>query len=245
MARTMRKILTPVLVVVLALPAIAAQVWEKKSPEQWSKKEVEKILTDSPWAKRTVVPYSPLESGEGLESSTKIVSIGNPRAGDPSRDIDPDPATKAVFQPDRVFFVRWASAKILRQAREREAALASHPAATSHRYKPAADEIFIEVSGTPLDPLPPASEVRLKENSHLLVGRDKWKVEPLRVHVRWPVGGGVPEAFEFYFSRRTQTGRELVREDETVVEFSGQVGPRVFGIKFDPSRMRTREGLDF
>jgi hypothetical protein len=32
-------------------PAFDAQVWTQKKPEQWSKKDCEKVLGDSPWAK--------------------------------------------------------------------------------------------------------------------------------------------------------------------------------------------------
>lgn len=244
----MKRILLAALFFVLILPATAEQPWEKKSPEQWNKKEVEKILTDSPWSKRTQVPYYPLESGEGLETSTTIVNVGNPRANDPSRDPMPDPSTRAVWQSDRIFFVRWASAKILQSAREREAALSTNSlgATPPRRSKPSADEIVIEVAGTALDPLPPADEDRLAQNGYLLVGKEKWKVEAVRAQVFYGVRGSrYPIAYEYYFSRQTQLGRELVPENETDVEFVGQVGPRVFKAKFNPSKMKTRDGLDY
>ena len=53
------KVCFAALVLILVIAGIAsAQAWEKKPYQQWSKAEVEKLLSDSPWARQHIQHYS-------------------------------------------------------------------------------------------------------------------------------------------------------------------------------------------
>lgn len=52
----------------MTIPLRAADFWEKKEPSEWSQEEVQKMLSDCPWAKRSLVtpstPYGSVPSEE-------------------------------------------------------------------------------------------------------------------------------------------------------------------------------------
>ncbi len=57
--------LAPILMV-CAIPLIADDFWNKKQPDQWSAEEVQRLLSDSPWAAHAKVSY---EAGGGRQGS--------------------------------------------------------------------------------------------------------------------------------------------------------------------------------
>jgi hypothetical protein len=84
----------------------AAEFWDVKPFAQWSDKDVQRMLTDSPWSHRVsvVMPRSPRESGD-------INAGGRGGGGDDSgRGGFPIPA------PQLRLDVQWRSAQTMRQA---------------------------------------------------------------------------------------------------------------------------------
>lgn len=84
----------------------AAEFWDAKPFAQWSDKEIQRILTDSPWSHQVsvVMPRSPRESGD-------INPAGRGGGGDDSgRGGFPTPL------PQLKLDVQWRSAQTMRQA---------------------------------------------------------------------------------------------------------------------------------
>jgi len=92
------------------LPAVASDFWEEKDFTTWSDKEVEKMLTDSPWAKqvRTIIGGS-LTEGDG--PSIVPPSQVNPECG--GGQFDRIRRTKVT--------IAWSTALPIRQATVRKA----------------------------------------------------------------------------------------------------------------------------
>jgi hypothetical protein len=86
---------------ILSLPPGASAQWEKKPYTEWSEKEVQKMLNDSPWA-RTQVYTSPV-------TLFRQPTSGSQGVGGPTTSRPPD-ATHINFR------IRFLSAKPIRQA---------------------------------------------------------------------------------------------------------------------------------
>jgi hypothetical protein len=59
------------------LYAGASEFWDKKPPAEWTKDEIDRLLTKSPWAKEVTAQYAP---GQGPDSNYPNGS-GNPNGG--------------------------------------------------------------------------------------------------------------------------------------------------------------------
>ena len=104
---------------VAAVAVVAADFWEETAFTAWSDKEVEKMLTDSPWAKQQRIVLGPLSETPTQRQPLPRpgASLGGPRA-----------ATVVLAggaQFNRIRRVRvtvtWASALPIKQARLRQA----------------------------------------------------------------------------------------------------------------------------
>jgi hypothetical protein len=121
--------------VLLPLALLAADVWEAKPFTEWSDKDLQKVTSNSPWAKqaRAVLNAAPAGApgrarGRGNTGDSEIGEaprgIGNQGGGvsDASRmgsapiDIDPGPQALAAGLP---IVIRWQTALPLRQAQMR------------------------------------------------------------------------------------------------------------------------------
>ena len=102
----------------------AANFWESKSYTEWSPKEVEKLMTNSPWSQKVSVsmgggggggstPTSPMHSAAG-EYFRKRIELGDsgPRVNRGSGDFGGVPARA----PTMSLFVRWFSSIPVKQA---------------------------------------------------------------------------------------------------------------------------------
>ena len=109
---------------VVAAVSVTAQKKDEKSWTKWSKKEAEKILSDSPWAKvqtdtdTSEMMYSPTHT-PGTGSRTQSASVNIDRA-----------SVGATNQPVNVkFHVRFFSARPIRQALARMMEISQKPPA--------------------------------------------------------------------------------------------------------------------
>ncbi len=87
----------------------ATSFWEAKSYTEWSEKEVEEMLSDSPWARRlsVVVPIPPRASEDNLAGRGGGADDGGGRGGRGGFPV-PSPQLKLV--------ITWRSAQPVRQA---------------------------------------------------------------------------------------------------------------------------------
>ena len=94
----LKKAAFSLLVLLAAVTALHAQFWQKKPPQEWSKSECQKMLSDSPWSKSRVV------SDILLARTTEF--SGPLGVQTPGRDV----------QPEVRYEVRFLSALPVRQA---------------------------------------------------------------------------------------------------------------------------------
>lgn len=157
----------------LALPLRAADPWTK-APDTWTEKDVQRILTDSPWAKQVSITMSsgmPMGGGGGRRGGRgggTSMSGGIPDAS-VGGGSDPGMGSRAgmgegmggTMAPSITFYIRWQSAKPIKLAtvRARMGAEADTSPQAREFVEREEPDYVIAVIGPPMGP-PPQGEPR-------------------------------------------------------------------------------------
>lgn len=216
----MRFLLAIVIVMgaLLPVPAAAQDFWLSKPASEWTEEEAEKLISESPWARRIRV--------EAIWAGGQVI------AGTWATDV------KRRFAH---FTVRWYSAGTLQQGLAREAALAGRPApapsASGEWYE-------IHISGVDMEPFVKETEESLKKKAKLRIrglGRD---LAPDSVILQRDLTGVTVSWVLYRFARRNEQGEELIGAAETRVDFQCKAGPLDLTARFDPRKMQGANGRD-
>jgi hypothetical protein len=230
--------------------------WNDKDPAAWNQKDVQKILTDSPWSKQ--LQFGIAADGSlsqnlpsiGVSGSSEI--SGTSPGGATGR-IDSPPritgsngptGSPSDFKPVSKFTVSWHSSHIIREAilRERELSNESQDQASKDlavNY----DTYQISISGTDLRAFVKEGAANLKTRSHLVTKSAKQTIPPSNIIVQGTENGTII-AIIFEFPRKTSTGEPTIAPTEKSVEFDARVGALPLKVTFDVSKMFTKVGRD-
>jgi hypothetical protein len=235
--------LTIAFLALAAVCAAASDPWKSKPYDKWTKKEVEKILNNSPWAQVVRVPYHPSLGGERVEQQQKI-QIGK-TVWDPANDSEPN-AVKDTFEPDSTFVVRWNSALTIRRALFRDALLRGVPKnEAARRYlEQRADEFELVLVPVGQTFLPPTEPSTLLRNTYLELQPSGEKLIPIRAQARREVDASRREGYAFQFRRLLADGTPAIPQGVVRIDFFTQVGPRMFRARFQLDKMFAPEDLD-
>jgi hypothetical protein len=214
----------------------AADPWKSKPFTEWSDKEVNKILTNSPWAREVTLDSGVPAAGlaDGADPGAVAANRRDPTAGPggtvpsggglPSVGSRGAPETTGELNRDahHVVTVRWQSALPLKQA------LARRKYGAEAGISPVAKKIFddnsvylIAVSGLPATNTPPPKSAILAQTSLSSKGKD---LRPSDVVLPPP---GTAGDTLFVFQKTTP----FTPEDKDV-EFSTKLGPLDIKCKF-------------
>jgi len=209
----------------------ASDPWKEKKYTEWSDKDIEKVMKDSPWA-RTVpiaLPGGPQTGGDtgrrrrgggggggGGMGGTGI--SGDPEAG-PGGGGSRGPADDLAGAPRRELrvLVRWQTALPVRQALARQQLKAEKitPEQAEQFLSRPADRYVVMLAGVPAGALAGATPENVKAATFLQTGNGKRiPVEDLRMSQ-----GPTPELF-FIFPRATPP----LDLDSKSVEFATKLG---------------------
>jgi hypothetical protein len=230
------------ILLLVALCAVASEPWKTRHYENWTRKEVDRILEDSPWARLITVPYSPYIAGDSPEVHQQV-QIGRVPY-DPVKDSKPG-AAKSTFQPEGKFVLRWNSAATIRRALYRDAVLRGRSAGEARRrFLARAGEgyelVLLPVGQTRL---PPTDSLSLTRTTYLLLKPSGTKLIPNRVSPRSAVDSRGAEGYIFWFARVNVDGKVSIPDDTSQIEFFTQVGVRKFAASFKPKEMTAADNL--
>ena len=240
------------LFVVVNLATVAARAndpWKDKDPQDWDEKDVQKILTDSPWSK-------PFQFGMAADSSigsstTSVGSSAHPETSpqDPLRGGNPTAAgsgNSAVgMGPITKFTVSWHSSRTIREALLREKELSgSLPDQARKDLAAKYDAYQISISGPNLRMFGKEGAENLKAHSYLMPKTSKEKISPTKVIVQTNQSGNAV-AILFDFAQKTAAGEPTIAAAEKSVEFAAKAGNLPLKVTFDISKMSTKQGADF
>lgn len=249
---TWKKLLVALCGIVLFAAAIFAanDPWKSKPYQQWTEKDIERILTASPWV-RTVAVRS-RNSSPDLEGSAGMGMPPDNGQMNPSSRMNPDesPAPEGPQQPvaaasSQNFFVFWQSSKTMRAAVAQRAVLQSKTTeADAEKYVNAPQPDYqIVVQGRDMNVFRTYDEKFAQENSFLRLKKSKEKVSPSRVEFQKSPDGALT-AVILYFPKKLPSGSPLILPDEKSIEFTCRLGGFLLDTSFDPQKMKNQAGPD-
>jgi len=237
------------LLTILAISLWAADFWQSKPYTEWSDKEVQKLLSNSPWSKEVVVSLGGGSGGGSGKGSRKGgggggggdagfdgPAMGSGGGGAGGRGVqEVGGGAPSGGTPTMNLVVSWRTALPLRQAIAKQ----KHPddAATSREAKKLIEEpqkwYIIVVSGLPARMGrggPELKEMLMKNTSLSIKGKEPIVPEDLQ-------SGGTSAIFLF---PKTVT----IDMDDKEVEFSTKLGQNVVKAKFKLKDMTFNGKLD-
>ena len=237
----MKKILP--LLLTLALCLWAADAWQSKPFTDWSDKDVQKLLSSSPWSKEVSIPLG--GGGGGGGSSKGGGKRGGGGGGDMGGGSDAGGnagGSRSGIQevaggglgsaPSLMLVVRWQSALPMRQAIAKQKFGAE--AGTSPESKKLLDGdqkyYAVLVSGLPKQMLRASDDMKsnlLKATTLSVKGKDPVAAADLQT------AGNEQKAVVMFFFPRTSP----IDADDKEVEFSSKFGPIIVKQKFKLKEM--------
>lgn len=253
-------------VLAIAALALAANDPWKKPYQQWDQKDVQKVLSDSPWA-RTVQVDANWQKG-GSESSSGLPqgsSAGGPPSGSSGGGGRPGMGgggggsapsggggmggggdTGMSSTPQAQFTVRWASSRSIREALVRNAVLSGKIKQddADKQLAQAPDSYQVLLSGQQMTPFQNAEEASIKERSTLTTKKGKQKIEASKVEFERSPDGKTIYSILISFPKKTATGESTIGADEKGAEFVSSVPGVNIKTSFDFSKMYDSQGRD-
>jgi len=227
----------------LAAFAVSAAVWAQgpwrsKPPEQWSRKEAKKILSDSPWAQQAVIPYHPLTEYGGRAPNVTDPQV---RIGGIPVDTRDDP-TGVNARPSWTVTILWSSSRTVRRAVARESSRAYR--ADPQQSEPRQRYEITVLTQTTTWPLPDWRESELRASTYLKFGKDGEEIRPERVKITYFPDTHRVESYWFAFARTDANGQPYADREAREIQFYCQLGPVGMQAKFQPAKMVAHDGPD-
>lgn len=250
-------------VLALAFVAVAGgDPWKSKPYQQWDKKDIRRVLGDSPWARivRVSAPWrsrkpeaaSPSQPSSqppptaASGGSMSRGSYGSSTGSAPHAGNEGDEAGEESGPAQAAFLVRWSSSRVVREAVFRDAILAGKmKQADADRFLAQPSVTYdVFVSGHDMAPFAGVDEKELKSHAFLLTRRSKKTIPAVAVQILRSPDGASVIALLFSFPRKEQDGEPEIAPDEKGVEFQLMQGDLSLRFAFEPQKMIDSQGVD-
>lgn len=245
------------LIFVAGAIAAANDPWKSKNYMDWTEKDVEKVLTDSPWVRSANSSYNGVPGS--VDGSAQSDSPPNPapggspdnggglNTGRPSAQNPPEGGSQSgQTQSTPRFLIFWESSRTIREALARRQVLQgkmSQGEAEKYLAQPQ-DDYQLVVQSDKMSIFQNYDERFTQENSTLKLKKSKDKLAPTRVEFQKSNDGAL-EAIVFSFSKKLPSGAPLILADEKSIEFTCKLGGVSLDASFDPQKMADQTGPDF
>lgn len=223
--------------------------WNGKPYQSWDAKDVQQIMTDSPWVSKTTIRRSWVPSKEnnvaqpvqqeisgGVRATPNVMgSVQGNSGGTDSEGHDPTQQVNA--------YVYWYSSRLIRAAAARQSFLhgaMDQAAAEKFTNAPQADyQIVVRMDD--MTPFISKDETFYQQNAFLQTKRGKLKLAPSKVVFEHM--GTVTEDVIFFFPK-TVDGSPTITSDETDVTFACKIADQTLHVDFKPKKMADQFGPD-
>ncbi len=232
-----------VLLLALAVVAWASQPWKSKPYQQWNKKDVSRVMNDSPWEKTDRVTAA--WKTKVLTSSEEVTGSVSEYGGSNASMNGPAGLGMRPRQGSAKFQARWISAKTMREAMLRQGELEGKMTPTMAQSElaqtPADYQIFI--SGKDMTPFAKLEDADVAKISYLQINRPKGELSPVNVKFdRSPNGTrviGIVLSFP-----KTLNGKPTIAANANHAELVCKLKGTILRFRFDPSKMIGKHGRD-
>ncbi len=219
--------------------------WKGKPSQTWDAKDIQQIMTHSPWVattsvrrswarsqKNTVVvqPVQPQISG-GVRAAPSVMGTVASNTG----------GTQSIAQLN--VYLYWYSSRVIRAASAREAVLQGRmdQLAVEKSAEAPQAEYQIVLRMDDMAPFIEKGEKFYRQNAFLQMQRSKLKLPPSRVQFE---GMGTTSEDVVFFFPKTADGAPTIGSDETDVVFSCKIADQTLRAGFKPKKMVDQFGPD-
>lgn len=214
--------------------------WKARTYQQWDEKDLQAILSDSPWVRVTQiqrswlpvaekdVPPAPQIAGGVRQMPAAGTSENTARAGEESlRQLNVQ-----VF---------WQSSRVMRAATAREAVLHGQQLDVDKYVAEPQSEYQIILRMADMTPFSRQDEKSFQDNSFLQTKKSKDKILPTHVVYERNEKGSVQDAI-FFFPKTNSSGSPTISSDEKEVQFSCKIADQTVRVGFRPQEMVDQSG---
>ena len=218
--------------------------WKSKPFQQWNEKELQTILTDSPWVRVTTIQRTWLPVSEKEVAPDPQINGGvrqMPPAGGQAGGSAPIRAGEGSWRELNVF-IFWQSSRVMRAATAREAVLHGEKVDAEKYASEPQSEYQIILRMEDMTPFVQHNEEFFKSSASLQMKKGKSKISPSHVLYERNQKGGIQDAI-FFFAKTTPSG-PAISGDETDVQFSCKIADSTVRADFKPRDMVDQSGSD-
>jgi hypothetical protein len=213
--------------------------WNAKPYQQWNEKELQAILSDSPWVRVTLIRRSWRAGPERSIAPQK--QSGGIRQTPTASSTTTAPADNGEDMEQMNVQVYWQSSRVMRAATARQAVLHGEKVDVDQYASQPQDEYQIIVRMQDMTPFQQHDEKFFQDNAFLQMKKAKDKISPTHVIYEKNSMGLVQDAI-FFFSKTTSSGAPTISADETEVQFSCKIADSTVRVGFKPRDMVDQSG---
>ena len=217
------------------------KAWKAKPYQQWNDKELEAILTDSPWVRVTPIQRS-WRPAPDRDIAAQERSSGGVRGQTPAASTAPTARVGAGEDNQEMNVqVYWQSSRVMRAATARQAVLHGEKVDVDKYANEPQAEYQIVLRMEDMTPFQQHDEKFFQDNAFLQMKKGKDKISPSHVVYEKNSKGLVADAI-FFFPKTTSSGAPTVSADETEVQFSCKIADSTVRVGFKPRDMVDQSG---
>jgi hypothetical protein len=241
------------LLVAAALLWAGAKPWKSKPYQTWDAKDLQSIMTESPWVQITTVRRSWLPMAEKDVPPSQEIAGGmqhfpsatagpgsNPAANPAATNRESEGSTRELN-----VYLYWYSSRVIRAASAREAVLHGvlRDSEVEKFTNTPQEEYEIALRMADMTPFIRKDAKFYQDNAILQMRRSKLNLPPNRVVYEDAATGRVKDVV-FFFPKKTSSGLPTITSDETDVAFTCRVADSTLHVDFKPRKMIDQFGTD-
>jgi hypothetical protein len=203
------------------------KAWKTKPYQQWNEKEVQAILTDSPWVHTTTIQRTWLPVSE-KETAPEPQINGGARQMPPAGSGQPGANAAAQVREgegslrELNVIIYWQSSRVMRAATAHEAVLHGEKVDIEKYANEQQNEYQIILRMADMTPFTQHDEAFFQNNAFLQMKKAKSKLAPSHVQYELNSKGSIQDAI-FFFPKTNPSGAPTISGDETDVQFSCKI----------------------
>jgi hypothetical protein len=221
--------------------------WKTKPYQQWDEKEIQTILTDSPWVRTTTIQRSWLPVSEKDVAPDPQINGGARQM--PSGSTQPGGGATAPVRAGEGSLrelnvsIYWQSSRVMRAATARQAVLHGEKVDVDKYASDPQSEYQIILRMEDMTPFVQHNEEFFQNSAFLQMKKGKSKISPSHVVYERNPKGLIQDAV-FFFPKTSPSGVPAVSGDETDVQFSCKIADSTLHADFKPREMMDQSGPD-
>lgn len=221
--------------------------WKSKPYQAWNTKDLQAIMTDSPWAHVTIIRRSWIPAQRDVVPQQIVSGIRHtPNASGAVQTNTEASNREGEASLDQLnVYIYWYSSRVIRAASAREAVLHGvMDNAEAEKFIDATQgEYQVAVRMEDMTPFIQKDEHLYQGNAFLEMRRSKLKLPPSKVVYE---RGGTADVKDvvFFFPKTTPSGAPTIASDETDVTFSLKIANQTVRADFKPKKMVDQFGTD-